>query len=933
MNIQSLQKGLIAHYPLDKKFTKNGTTKLATTFESGSTGWNSTNVNWTGDKPKLLGTGVDSYMITLEDMFFTGKTYRVIVDCEVMAGSAFAGPQNTSYAQLLLNSTGKYEYIVTTDTDQNFLIDNIGSGEVDITINSVYIYEVLAKDVTPYGNDGTINGATLSTGVKGESEGSYSFDGVDDYISVPDNEHIRLYDKFSVSSWIKVSGDTGKFRIFFHKNWGLNKYPQFMVSNNNKIDWRAQHDYTYGVLSTDAVVLNTWYHVVGTYDSTAGANNSKLYVNGVYNNAETRTGEVTNSSDPLVIGFRTLYPFNGNISDVRIYNRALSEDEIKLLYDSYKPKASIGSLEKGLVGYWALDNRTGADDLSGYGNDGIGNGEITVGGASDRKGLSGGATSFDGSNDYIINNLNLNSLTEVSMSMWVKKASIGTYAVIGQGTGSSSFPRIELLWYSNGYLYGEIGPDHNTWVNVLAPEVDTNWHLISMAYNGNGVTNTDKIKIYFDGELLTLTGFSGTILFSITATESFLIGMRNSQYFNGFMNDVRVYDRVLSQKEITLLYDQYKPKGSSNVGSLNKGLVLDMPLTTKTQDTEATENLGNDPLFETSSIPNNTSSGTYGSWTFGSWSGDNHELVNSEIFLNKKAIKIIGTDNTGSNDFWDIGWRDNTDINTKYTLSFYAKGIGTIQTRTQWGEITEIILTEELIRYSQIFTKSSISTQYNYIAVSGLTNGQWAYFEAFQLEQKDHPTPFVDGIRNEIIKDKTPYKNDGTIYGATVGNDSTSFDGVDDYIDLGTDINNLGIHKTLSISVWVKRNTINTWDGIFGSLGSGGIHFQFAANTGINIYIYGPNAWINGTGSPCFTDLMNIIITFDGTNLLSYYNGVLYESVIASSPNADIGNTSLVIGRVYNLDRFFDGDISNLKIYNRALSVNEVQLLYEKGRS
>ena len=140
MNIQSLQKGLIAHYPLDKKFTKNGTTKLATTFESGSTGWNSTNVNWTGDKPKLLGTGVDSYMITLEDMFFTGKTYRVIVDCEVMAGSAFAGPQNTSYAQLLLNSTGKYEYIVTTDTDQNFLIDNIGSGEVDITINSCLLY-------------------------------------------------------------------------------------------------------------------------------------------------------------------------------------------------------------------------------------------------------------------------------------------------------------------------------------------------------------------------------------------------------------------------------------------------------------------------------------------------------------------------------------------------------------------------------------------------------------------------------------------------------------------------------------------------------------------------------------------------------------------------------------------------------------------------
>ena len=68
-----------------------------------------------------------------------------------------------------------------------------------------------------------------------------------------------------------------------------------------------------------------------------------------------------------------------------MYNRALSEDEITLLYDSYKPKISTSSLEKGLVGHWMLDDKTGASDISGYGNDGTGAGGSNIGGGEIEK--------------------------------------------------------------------------------------------------------------------------------------------------------------------------------------------------------------------------------------------------------------------------------------------------------------------------------------------------------------------------------------------------------------------------------------------------------------------------------------------------------------------------------------------------------------------
>ena len=81
--------------------------------------------------------------------------------------------------------------------------------------------------------------------------------------------------------------------------------------------------------------LNTWYHVTGVYNATAQT--LDVYVNGVLDNG-TLSGTVPssqfNSSNNLQIGaFNASGLFRGTIDDVRIYNRALSAQEVKRLYN------------------------------------------------------------------------------------------------------------------------------------------------------------------------------------------------------------------------------------------------------------------------------------------------------------------------------------------------------------------------------------------------------------------------------------------------------------------------------------------------------------------------------------------------------------------------------------------------------------------------
>ncbi len=191
------------------------------------------------------------------------------------------------------------------------------------------------KDRTPYGNDGTVSGASLTTDRKGQANSAYSFNGTSDFIDFGTNSVLKPFTALTISSWVYFnSNPPGGW-----SNWIVdqkNSYALYLV--NGKIRF-ATSRVTFGWHDADAATLLTggnWYHIVGTWDGTT----KTIYLNGVADWGPTViSGDtlITDPNDHFLTGKRydDGWWLDGVLDDVRIYNRALSPAEITRLYESY----------------------------------------------------------------------------------------------------------------------------------------------------------------------------------------------------------------------------------------------------------------------------------------------------------------------------------------------------------------------------------------------------------------------------------------------------------------------------------------------------------------------------------------------------------------------------------------------------------------------
>lgn len=177
-------------------------------------------------------------------------------------------------------------------------------------------------------NDGTVNGATYLSSGGPRGDGAYSFDGMDDSISVPVD--VGTLGSFSVCAWFNIASSSSNF--IYGSSDGTNQQ-NLDVDPNNEIRFQTYDgSTTYGIGKQSLGIQNgLWYHVVATYDTADGY---KLFLNGVH---EATSGDTTFVSDSTNddIGRRGgdgNFPFTGEIDDVRIYDTALSPAEIAQVY-------------------------------------------------------------------------------------------------------------------------------------------------------------------------------------------------------------------------------------------------------------------------------------------------------------------------------------------------------------------------------------------------------------------------------------------------------------------------------------------------------------------------------------------------------------------------------------------------------------------------
>ena len=198
------------------------------------------------------------------------------------------------------------------------------------SIVSWYPFENGAEDIMG-SKDGTITNATLTTGPFGET--AYSFDGATTSIAlglVP----IPAQASHSFSAWIYLDPTWSAQGAIVGGRRG--DATSFCVNANRKLECR-EDDYSINSVST--IPLNTWVHVVYTYQGGASGSLGTMscYIDGVldYSKTETHTGDTWTSLNSW-IGYesRFSYYFKGKISEVIIFSKALSSAEISILYSA-----------------------------------------------------------------------------------------------------------------------------------------------------------------------------------------------------------------------------------------------------------------------------------------------------------------------------------------------------------------------------------------------------------------------------------------------------------------------------------------------------------------------------------------------------------------------------------------------------------------------
>jgi hypothetical protein len=196
----------------------------------------------------------------------------------------------------------------------------------------------------------------------------------------------------------------------------------------------------------------------------------------------------------------------------------------------------------------------------------------------------------------------------------------------------------------------------------------------------------------------------------------------------------------------------------------------------------------------------------------------------------------------------------------------------------------------------------------------------------FQLDAANNLCGNVTDAKNIV----NPTESGSFENGLTVVDNSYSFDGVNDYIDVGGSISNT-FTTDVTFDVWINLNSGVTQYILHKRPLSGNpdINFPFINGSNDFVFLVTSGTTLRTTSPITNNTWYNVTITIQGTNHEMYLNGVSEDSTTTGgSFNPDV-TKNLYIGRATPPDPFFsNSNISSVKIYNRALTQSEITQNY-----
>jgi len=682
--------------------------------------------------------------------------------------------------------------VSTADSTEQDVVKESGFNHLNLSDQSPYsdlvlympfdsnISDTTTYDYTENDNDGSLEGGVAYTD-SGKYGGAYDFtENYTAYIKTDNADQMHGASEGTVSIWLKFN--TSEDRVVVDATdmsdnaafgFGVNSgyiSAEIMLSETGYDRFYSDGPYN----------DNEWHHAVHVYNGSA----HMLYTDGVKNDGIDGDGTGMNGTIDLEYdgdtyhlfgnGFHN-YPstfdsYKGQIDEVMIFNRSLSSTEVSNLYnrqaDRFKDSGNqtfapqnisrgdnrinvstdsetllnsnitgrVGQLinstvsNEGLELFMPFEDSTAKNyDFSGNGNFGDEKGGIEWNSTAGIN--STGAYDFDGSDDYVEVGSDLFPTGNYTVSNWFYVDSAGQMQMVNLESLFGS--KMDELTPACG-LYD--GSDKT--VRATGNISKNQWYHITCVTNG-----TDNI-IYLNGVFNNSVSADSPVLSSFSRLD--VIGTKYSlggKFFNGTIDNVRIYSRALNSTEIQNLYNTELQEKESVQYSNEKELTGQDEFTISNEADyvwlDTTYNSGSD----------NGSYSFYSPLLMNDITLETYSVAGADTtppYYNETDWSIGGTNQTNSEFYFNVTWSDDNNI-SHWIISENQSGSWTNHTGDLW-----IHKVGDWYKAVMNFTiTASVGTVFNVIGYANDTSGNWnntwqsGYGINFSVEVLPEPDPII----------------------------------------------------------------------------------------------------------------------------------------------------------------------------------------------
>lgn len=449
---------------------------------------------------------------------------------------------NTSQTGKLTDGLIHYYTFDGPDMNGNTVYDKVSSGAINGTLTNCNIYALKpTRTIGKIGQGIRIMGDLSSTG--------------DECVTL--SSAFSTGTTFSVSFWMNPDADQSGFLF------GQGNQLAMHHGSNGRIRWRYSSVDHYN--NTNYLINNqAWNHIVVSIDNGTGT----FYINGV---ADGITTNVVSMNAARIGGAGGQSGFLGSMDEVRIYNRALSASEITELYNQGEknllkinmPQTDL--IPSGLVGYWTFNGQD-TNWATGFTNDRSGNGYngqmINMStSTSPAVGISEQALNFLASGASVLRTdsgaISLDLTGSMTFAAWIKLNNLtmaqSAFLIKGGNYRIQLDDNMNCAGATNDQyeLYLRFPSDACSNLDVINQV--NRWYHIAVTFNKDA--NPDYTQFYVDG--VPAGGVARDATPAANDSE-FVIGNWSAggvgTEFPGAIDEVRIYNRVLSANEVKELY-------------------------------------------------------------------------------------------------------------------------------------------------------------------------------------------------------------------------------------------------------------------------------------------------------------------------------------------------------------------------------------------